>query len=304
MNLTPSTLSQALGFRARLKERQVAAKTLVCVGLDPQVEKIPAHIREASNCDATAVFLWMQQIVDKTAPYASMFKPQLAYWMAIPGGLAVLRSLISYIHLHYPGIPVFLDCKVGDIDRTQAQYAEAHLVRAAADGMNYNGYMGSDTLKSLINPNRPGRALVGLGRTSNAPAWEVQDALMQDGHPYWEFMVGRLLAWSEKFGVLEDAGVVMGAAHLNPADSKLIYSEHLSRARAIVGDKMWFLIPGIGTQGGFIEETVKAAYAGPGTIAINSSSGITNVSMGVDFAEASAEAAHELRDTINLYYVA
>lgn len=301
MNLTPNTLSQAMGFRQRLKERQIAAQTVLSVGLDPQVEKIPHVIRAVTKSDAIAVYLWMQKDVDATAEYASVFKPQLAHWLAIDGGLEVLHLLIVHIHLNHPDIPVFLDCKVGDISSTQRQYMRAHLGLGQADGMNYNGYMGKDTLKSLVSPEYPGRALVGLGRTSNAEAWEVQDAKMEDGRPYWEFMVGRLLAWSEEFGVLEDAGVVMGAAYPDPTDATKIYSEHLYRARGIIGDKMWELIPGIGTQGGAIKETVQAAYIGPGTIAVNSSSAITNVTMEANFAEASAAAAKNLRDEMNRY---
>jgi orotidine-5'-phosphate decarboxylase len=107
-------------------------------------------------------------------------------------------------------------------------------------------------------------------------------------------MVDRLCAWSTELGVIKSAGVVMGAAHKDQNDSSKIFSWHLSRARAIVGNDMWFLIPGIGTQGGFVEETIRASFGGPGTIAINSSSGITNASSGADFAEAAGREAEKL----------
>jgi orotidine-5'-phosphate decarboxylase len=287
-------------FRKLLADRQREVNSLVCVGLDPLIEKLPEILRERGHALPRALLVWMCRIVDAVAPYTSMFKPQHAHWEAIPNGVCVLRELISYIHEHFQGIPVFMDCKRGDIDRTQAQYREAHFGLEWADGMNYNGYMGRDTLKSLIDPAHLGRGLVGLGRTSNPDAWEIQDAVLADGRTVWEFMVERLHAWSEELEVIENAGVVMGAAHKNPKDSRTIYSSHLVRAREIVGDDMWFLIPGIGTQGGFIEETVRAAFRGPGSISVNSSSAIIFASSGPDFATAAAAKAKELRDQLQI----
>lgn len=290
-------------FRAILTERQTKVDSLVCVGLDPLIEKAPKHLLGGlthPELGPATLYLWMKSIVDATAPYASMFKPQLAHWEAIRGGVEMLRLIITYIHNNYPDIPVLADSKRVDIDRTQAQYAEAILGNLNADGMNYCGYMGRDTLKSLAQPKFAGRALVGLGRTSNPDAWEVQDAYMASNRCLWQFMVEKQLAWSQEFGVLENAGIVMGAAHKDPISLNSIYSDHLARAREIVGTSMWFLIPGIGTQGGFVLATVRAAYAGPGTIAINSSSGIIFASQGEDFASAAGKATETLRDEIRL----
>lgn len=276
-------------FRKALTDRQRAVGSLVCVGLDPLTEKMPkVYVGQTDP-----VLQWMRDVVDQTAPFASMFKPQHAYWEAIHRGVSSLGLLIVYMRQEYPTIPIFMDVKRGDIDRTQAQYRVAHFDIEKADGMNYNGYMGRDTLESLIDKNHPGRALVGLGRTSNPRAWEIQDRVGIDGLTNWEFMVQCIHTWSKELGVLADAGVVMGAAHKDPKDPSKIYSAHLSRARELVGDDLWFLVPGIGTQGGFIEETVKAAYVGPGSIAINSSSGII-------LADDPGGAAEELRDSINL----
>lgn len=286
-------------FRQMLTARQKEINSLVCVGLDPLPEKIPAVIRQQDPDRAGAFFLWIRDIIDATAPFASMFKPQHAHWEAVPDGVKVLRRLIAYIHRNHPSIPVVIDCKRGDIFRTQERYGHTHLTFEDADGMNYNGWMGRDVLESLIDPERPGRALVGLGRTSNPSSWEIQDAFLQkEGIRVWERMVELFLLWSRELGVIEDAGVVMGASHEDPDNSKNIYSRHLSRAREIVGNEMWFLIPGIGTQGGFVEETVSASFLGAGSIAINSSSKIIFASSGEDFAEAAAQKAEKLRDQI------
>jgi orotidine-5'-phosphate decarboxylase len=229
-----------------------------------------------------------------------MYKPQRAHYESIRGGVDALRQLIYYIHSYYPGIPVFLDCKRGDIGRTQERYGIAQLELDSADGMNFSPYMGSDCLTSLAKAAGSEKALVGLCYTSNPAAREVQDIMLANGMRYWEFIAERTLSWANLAGVLENAGLVMAAAYEFPKGSGEVYSEHLTRCREIVGDQLWFLIPGIGTQGGFVEETVRSAYSGWGSIAINSSSGITFASDGDDFAEAAACKAEELRDQIRV----
>ena len=304
-----------------LEERQEKIGSLVCVGLDPLPKKLPhCYIERMDGDDMnSAIELWLRDIVDATAPFASMFKPQKAHYEALRDGHNTLRFIVDYIHNTYPDIPVFLDCKRGDIGRTQQRYRIAHFEIDGVDGMNFPPYMGKSCMESLIDKKHPGRAIVGLCRTSNPEAWEMQDDIRKDGSRYWEYVAERILTWAQEFGwtqnfgITENAGLVMGAAHkaslLNghihhpgvSYDEKNIYSWHLFRGREIVGDKLWFLMPGIGTQGGFIEETVKTAYVGPGSIAINSSSGITFASQKDDFAEAAAMKAKELRDQINKY---
>jgi len=241
----------------------------------------------------------MTDVAIATAPYASMIKPQSAHWEAIPGGVEALKRTVASIRRVIPGMPVSLDCKRGDIARTQQKYRDAHLNLLGADGMNFSPYMGKDCMAALVDRENLGRALVGLCYTSNRDAREIQDQLLADGRRFWEFIAERTLAWATELGVVENAGLVMAAAYEEPKGSGNVYSKHLTRCREIVGDKLWFLIPGVGTQGGFIKETVRAADTGPGSIAINSSSDIIFASNGSDFAEAAARKAKELRDQIN-----
>lgn len=296
-------------FRQMLAERQKKAKTLVCVGLDPLAEKLPQCMQSLTSAKdhlAKDICSWMEGIVDATAQFASMFKPQIAHWEAIPNagdGLKALQRIISYIKSQYPDIPVFLDCKRGDIARTQQQYRVACLDMLGADGMNFSPYMGKDCMAALVDKNNLGRALVGLCYTSNPDARQVQDLFVPGtalgGKYLWEYFAEWILQWAEELGVVENAGLVMAAAYEKPKGSKEIFSQHLKRCREIVGKKLWFLIPGIGAQRGFIEETVRAAYDGSGSIAINSSSEIDFASSGTDFMEAAAVKARELRDAIN-----
>lgn len=298
------------GFREKLAERQKIAKTLVCVGLDPLGEKIPKRFSRIGGTVASMVEEWMRNIIKSTAEYASMFKPQIAHWEAIPDGIEALKKVIKYIHSSFPDIPVFVDCKRGDIARTQKQYGIATFNILGADGMNFNPYMGKDCMGALVSEETRGKALVGLCYTSNPDAREVQDVLLANDSPfwaqhcakeirYWQFIASRTLAWAEELSVVADAGLVMAAAYEKPKNSGNIYSDHLVSCRQIVGDKLWFLIPGVGAQGGFIAETVRAAYVGPGSIAINSSSEINFASSGEDYAEAAGIKARELRDKIN-----
>ncbi|MFA7319310.1 MAG: hypothetical protein WC022_01810, partial [Parcubacteria group bacterium] len=151
---------------------------------------------------------------------------------------------------------------------------------------------------ALATVSAKGESLVSLCYTSNPTARQTQEVLLKDGRMYWEFIAQCAMEWSEKHDVLANAGLVMAAAYERPKGSGDIYSFHLSRGREIVGDKMWFLVPGVGTQKGYVDETVHYAYTGSGSIAINSSSGLLFKSIDTDYAQASAGAAEELRDQI------
>jgi orotidine-5'-phosphate decarboxylase len=287
-------------FRKMLAERQKKVGSLVCVGLDPVEEKIPRCIVE-NGIDSTAGYCrtQMENTVIATAEYTSMFKPNLGCWINMRDGIPALQELVKFIHNNFPDIVVFLDSKSEDIARTQEHYGEACFDLIGADGMNFSPYMGRDCMAALVDKENLGRALVGLCYTSNPDAREIQDVILDAGPRLWEFIAQRTLRWAYELSVVDNAGLVMAAAYATPGCLGTIYSDHLIHCREMVGDKLWFLIPGIGTQGGFIAETVKAAYAGPGSIAINSSSEIIFASSGEDYAEAAAQKAKELRDKIN-----
>lgn len=294
-------------FRERLCVRQKITGSLLCIGLDPKVEKMPAHIRTKLDKPddglqlALDVANWMIAIVDSTHMYACMYKPQKAHWEALGKyGQHALQLVIDHIKKNYPEIPIFLDCKRGDIDATQEMYRIAHFDIDGAEGMNFSPYMGKSCMKALVDKNYPGRALVGLCYTSNPDAREVQDPIMADGRPYWQFIAERTLAWAEELDVVENAGLVMAAAYEYPKVSGIVCSDHLRKCREIVGDKMWFLNPGVGTQGGFIKETIAAGFVGYGSIAINNSSEIIFASNGTDFAEAAQMKARGSYDQMAL----
>jgi orotidine-5'-phosphate decarboxylase len=284
------------GFREKLKARQEEINGVLCVGLDPLPEKLPESLATGSHPSQIAhdITEWMKAIVDATAPYATMFKPQKAHWEAFVGGDYALAEVITYIHKRYPGIVVFEDCKRGDIGRTQERYRMSVFEFDGADGANFSPYMGRECMEYFVDQNHKERSIVGLCYTSNPSAREIQNQKLESGEYLWEFIARRTLAWADELGVTENAGLVMAAAYEEEKGTGVIKTDHLIRCREIVGDKFWFLIPGVGTQGGFAKETVAASFAGFGSIAVNSSSDINFASSGRDFAEAAAKKAKEL----------
>ncbi len=287
-------LRPVIGFREKLRLRQESINSVVCVGLDPLPEKLPRCLRRKLFLSQNwkAIAQWMMDIVDETAPYASMYKPQKAHYEAIKNGDKILRALVAYIHEFYPDIPVFLDCKRGDIGRTQQRYKIAHFELDGVDGMNFSPYMGRSCMEPLFDPAYPGRAIVGLCYTSNPEAREVQDIICADGRQYWEHMAEKICEWAYDVGINENAGLVMAAAYSKGSGE--VFSEHLSLCRKIVRDKLWFLILGVGTQEGFVLETILASFVGWGSIAINSSSAIIFASSDDDYAAAAGQSAKKL----------
>lgn len=267
-----------MGFMQQLRTRWTDADTLVCVGLDPEPAKFPAHLRDQPD----AVFAFLSAIVDATAPYACAFKPQIAHFAAI-GAEDALGRLITFIHERHPGIPVILDAKRGDIGSTAAHYAAEAFDRYGADAVTVNPYMGRDSAQPFLD--RADRGVVVLCRTSNAGAGELQD-LEVDGVPLYQQVAARVATqWNGNGNCL----LVVGAT----------WPRQLAEVRAIVGD-VPFLVPGVGAQGGDAAEVVRHAASADGTgLLVSSSRAILYAGDGADFAEAAARAARALRDTIN-----
>ncbi len=254
--------------------------SLLCVGLDSDVERIPAHLRILEN----PLFQFNKAIIDATADLVCAYKPQIAYYSAA-GAEQDLALSIDYIHRYYPGIPVILDAKRGDIGSTAEKYAQEVFDRYKADAVTINPYLGTDALEPFLS--RKEKGVVVLCRTSNPSARDIQD-LVVDGKKIYQIIAEKAATtWNHNGNVL----LVVGAT----------YPEDMKEIRAITGN-MPFLVPGIGAQGGDVEAAVVSGktekYAG---MIINSSRGIIYAGKGDNFAEAAQEAARALRDEINQY---
>jgi orotidine-5'-phosphate decarboxylase len=258
--------------------------SLLCVGLDPDPAKFPAHLRRGGERDDNAILEFCTAIVDATADLVCAFKPQIAYFAARRAE-DQLEALIAHIHEKHPGIPVILDAKRGDIGATAEQYASEAFERFQADAVTVNPYMGRDTLEPWLAYREKGIIL--LCRTSNPGGSDLQ-FLDVGGEKLYE-RVARLAAG--EWNTSGQIALVVGAT----------FPSEIARVREIVGD-MPLLVPGIGAQGGDIEATVRAGRTVAGTgLMINSSRAILYAGKDENFHIAARAAAQETRNAINLY---
>jgi orotidine-5'-phosphate decarboxylase len=271
-------VTEGRGFISRLQAAVEKHSSLVCVGLDPEMEKLPAHLRHLPQ----PVFEFNRRIVDATAEYACCYKPQFAHYAAL-GAEDQLLATIRYIHEHHPDLPVILDSKRGDIGSTAAKYAEESFARYGADAVTVNPYLGSDSVEPYLK--WQDRGVIILCRTSNPGARDFQD-LESGGKRLYRHVAERVARdWNGNGQCM----LVIGAT----------YPAELAEIRAVVGD-MPFLVPGVGAQGGDVAAAVRAGRAADGFgLVLNSSRGILYAGSGEGFAEAARDAARVLRDEIN-----
>ena len=266
------------GFVARLRAAWDEKNSLACVGLDPLIERLPAHIA----AHASPIFHFNKAVIDATADLVCAYKPQFAHYAACEAEDQLERT-IEYIHRTYPGIPVILDAKRGDVASTAEKYAIEAFERYGADAVTVNPYLGSDALEPFLRYEDKG--VLVLCRTSNSGARDLQD--LDVGGRKLFAAVAQLAAtrWNSRGNCL----LVVGAT----------YPEELAQVRAITGD-MAFLVPGVGAQGGDIRAAVAAGQSADGRgLIVSSSRAIIHASSGPDFAAAARAATLMLRDEIN-----
>jgi orotidine-5'-phosphate decarboxylase len=252
--------------------------SLVCVGLDPEIERLPRHLAAG----AAPIFQFNKAVIDATADLVCAYKPQFAHYAACEAEDQLERT-IEYIHKTHPGVPVILDSKRGDVGNTAERYAIEGFERYGADAVTVNPYLGSDSLEPYLR--RADKGVIILCRTSNPGAVDLQDLLV-DGRPLYQ-VVAQLAAqrWNSRGNCL----LVVGAT----------YPRELAQVRALVGD-MALLVPGVGAQGGDVAQVVQNGQTANGTgLIVSSSRGILYASQGEDFAGAARRATEKLRAEIN-----
>jgi orotidine-5'-phosphate decarboxylase len=271
-----------VNFIDKLSAAWARNDSLLCVGLDPDLARLPAHLQ----AEPDGIVRFCTAIIDATADLACAYKPQIAYFAAL-GAEDQLEQICRYLRDNHPQIPLILDAKRGDIGATAHQYAREAFERYGADAVTVSPYMGSDSVEPYFA--WPDRGVIVLCRTSNAGGSDLQ-FLDVGGVPLYQH-VARLVA--EKWNRNGQCALVVGAT----------YPEELAQVRAIVGD-MPLLVPGIGAQGGDVEATVRAGRtAGGAGMMISSSRAILYATPGEgeDFAAAARRVARETRDEINRY---
>lgn len=267
-------------FMDKIKNAWLYNDSLLCVGLDPDMTRLPSCLR--TNDPEQDIFEFNKAIIDSTHDLVCAYKPQIAYFSAESAERALTRT-VSYIKSEYPHIPVILDSKRGDIGSTAEKYAAESFIRYDADAVTVNPYLGFDSIEPFIE--FKDRGVILLCRTSNKGAGDFQD-LIVDGMPLY-LQVAKTIRdnWNSHGNCL----LVVGAT----------WPEQMLAIRELMGD-MPFLVPGVGAQGGNVEEIVKSGQTRNGTgLIISSSRAILYADDGDNFAEAARGVSKSLRDSIN-----
>ena len=267
-----------MNFFERLRSAAERNRSLVCVGLDPALAKLPETVRNAKR----PFFEFNRALVDATCDLVCCYKPQAAYY-AGENRDDELADTIAYIREKAPHVPVILDVKRGDIGSTAEQYAREAFERYQADAVTVNPYMGFDAVKPFLDYRDKG--VIILCRTSNPNSGDLQN-LVSDGRPLYEHVA---MLVRDKWNSSGNAALVVGAT----------YPEELKRLRQLCPE-LPFLVPGVGAQGGDVEKVVRfGCDADRHGIMVNSSRGIIFAGKDENFAAASREAAMKLRELIN-----
>ena len=277
--------------------------SLLCVGLDSDINKVPRHVLKLEHPQTT----FNKAIIDATADLVCSFKPNTAFYESRgKPGFEALKLTCDYIKEAYPEIPIILDAKRADIGSTNEGYVKFAFDWLGADAITLHPYLGKEALKPFLD--RKDKGCIILCRTSNPGAGELQDLLVgksqssdvssgalakeeasaKEGRPLYQVVAENIAKnWNDN----GNCALVVGAT----------YPTELEIVRRIVGD-MPLLIPGIGTQGGDVEKTVKAGIDSAGKNAIiNASRSIIFASAGADFAQKAREEAVTLKEEINKF---
>ena len=284
---TPTTPAPSApgDFMERLRRRWQDGHTLLCIGLDLELDRLPtAHGHDIES----AFFQFNTAIIDATAHLVCAYKPNAAFYERHgAAGWNALARTIAYIHSHHPEVPVLLDAKRGDMGNTAQAYADAIFGTLAADAVTLHPYLGGDALQPFLT--RGDRGCFILAHTSNPGATEFQDLAVRasDGaeEPLY-LVVARTVA--ESWNDNGNCGLVVGAT----------FPEQLQRIRAAVGD-LPLLIPGIGAQGGDLAAVMQNGLDSQGAgLLISASRSVIYASSGADYAQAARQEAERLRDAI------
>jgi orotidine-5'-phosphate decarboxylase len=260
----------------------------VCVGLDSDLEKIPESAKKTRGRNnrinvKETIFSFNKSIISPAKDLVHSYKLNFSFYIRHGSpGLEALEETIDYIKWSAPNVPVILDVKCGDIDNSNDGYVYMGFDLLQADALTVNPYLGGEALQPFLSLKDKG--IIVLCRTSNSGAGEFQD-LISKGKPFYQHVAYN---FSHKWNKNNNCLLVVGAT----------YPDELREVRKIVRD-MPILIPGLGAQGGDIEETIAAGKdsRGKGMI-INSSRGIIFASSGEDFAEAAYQETVKLHNSI------
>ena len=261
--------------RQQLIDNIKRKQTFLCVGLDPDIKKIPEHLLRCDN----PIFEFNRQIIDATAPYAVAYKPNLAFYECLgTEGWIAFEKTVNYIRQQYPDQFIIADAKRGDIGNTSRMYAQSFFEHLGVDAVTVAPYMGEDSVTPFLG--YEGKWVVLLALTSNKGSHDFQLTEDADGRRLFESGITTASKWAGPEALMYVVGATQGRMF-----------EDIRR----VAPDNFLLVPGVGAQGGSLEEVCRYGLTSDCGLLVNSSRGIIFASNGVDFAERAAEEAKKLQ---------
>lgn len=261
--------------RKQLFEQVKKKRSFLCVGLDSDISKLPSHLLDEDD----PVFEFNKRIIDSTHDYTVAYKPNLAFYESLGSkGWISLEKTVDHIKISDPNIFIIADAKRGDIGNTSALYAKTFFETYNFDAVTLAPYMGLDTVSPFLKYDNKWSVILAL--TSNSSASDFQYVTDQENVQLFETVLKKASKW----GSLDQIMFVVGATK----------AESLTDIRKIVPDN-FLLVPGVGAQGGSLEEVAKYGMNDHCGLLVNSSRGIIFASTDNDFAEVAGQKAKELQ---------
>lgn len=262
--------------RQQLVEQIFNKKSFLCVGLDTDIKKIPECL--LNNEDP--IFDFNKAIIDATEKYCVAYKPNLAFYegMGVKGMISFERT-IKYLKENYPNHFIIADAKRGDIGNTSAMYARTFFEEYDIDSLTVAPYMGEDSVTPFLT--YEGKWVILLALTSNKGSHDFQLTADKDGERLFEKVIRKSQNWGNDQNMMYVVGATQGSMF---QDIRKVAPNH------------FLLVPGVGAQGGSLQEVCKYGIIKDCGLLVNSSRGIIYASNGSDFAEAAAEKAKALQN--------
>ena len=257
--------------RQELLENIRRKHSFLCVGLDTDIKKIPAHILS----DADPIFAFNKAIIDATADLCIAYKPNLAFYESIgTDGWTAFEKTVKYIKENYPDQFIIADAKRGDIGNTSQMYARTFFEHIGVDAVTVAPYMGEDSVKPFLGYD--GKWVILLALTSNKGSFDSQLTEDKDGEKLFEKVIRVSQTWAGDDSMMYVVGATQG--------------ERFADIRR-VAPASFLLVPGVGAQGGSLADVAKYGMTPDCGLIVNSSRAIIYASSGTDFAEAATKAA-------------
>ncbi len=261
--------------RQQLIEQIFTKKSFLCVGLDTDIKKIPSHLLGSED----PIFDFNKAIIDATAEYCVAYKPNLAFYESMgTKGIASFERTVKYLNDNYPNHFIIADAKRGDIGNTSAMYARTFFEEYDLDALTVAPYMGEDSVTPFLGYD--GKWVILLALTSNKGSHDFQLTEDKDGERLFEKVIRKSQAWAGDDRMMYVVGATQGAMF---KDIRAVAPTH------------FLLVPGVGAQGGSLQEVCKYGMTKNCGLLVNSSRGIIYASSDTNFAEAAAVKAKELQ---------